>query len=192
MFNYFEELLKYLLLSNYRKQIVVNITMTSYNIGSNNSNIGNIGSNSSSNNGNSGNNNGNNSGNKTNNISHYSPIKNHYQRNNDVSTKKKISLSGSPSKFNSELSRESTVVEETSVTDKDTNSFNKSQLNSTNSNIVKRLVIDLSADSDVGEECYITEIIPNQVLIDLTNDDSNSDSDNKKKTNRSKNAIQNC
>ena len=60
----------------------------------------------------------------------------------------------------------------------------QSQLNSTNSNTVKRLVTDLTGDSDVGEECYVTEITPSQLLTDLTSDDSNSDTHNESKRKR--------
>jgi len=63
------------------------------------------------------------------------------------------------------------------------------QFNNANNNTVKKLVIDLSNDSDVGEEYFITEHRPSQVTIDLTNDDSNSDSDSNSKRKRTEKKI---
>ena len=118
-------------------------------------------------------------------VNHYSPISDHYRRNNDVSTKEEIIAQVKADKTSSDginkSSDESTVSEETSVTgatDDDTNTVKKNQLNSTNNNIVKTIVVDLTGDSDVGEEYYVTKVIPSQVIIDLTNDDTDSDTDN--------------
>jgi len=122
------------------------------------------------------------------------PISDYRQSNNTESTKKitstqrKDKILSSANVVIKNTSKVPTVSIEKSATStmvEDANNSTKEfQFNSGNNNTVKKLVIDLSNDSDVGEEYFITEHRPTQVTIDLTNDDSNSDTDNNSKRKR--------